>query len=709
MSFIIMKRWIVILFLFFFLPSLNFPAIGVSAGDKKPVKIVVVEQPPVGNNKEGRPYDDVDKNGVTTMDATAKNYTDKQNALGIQPVIRASSVKDMVKKILESLKEDECISSLTICGHGSPGDISMGDGLNSETGNHINDNMEEWEEELGKLKDKFCPGASVTLKGCNVGACDKGAEKLQEIADTLGVPVEAPTGTAHSDCTYENGSEMQRAEPSPPDSFEHNDPPKCKQSPADKAKAESNATYNGPAPFNQNQVIGIEVLPPGLPVLPPDPTGDASFDAKPGDVPFDLFMHGINYGNSLTIEKRLLANHNAMIAIHFEDGTVQHGMFQTDFDHFIFPFPKIDKEGSGITKTYATLSIDLELWMEEVCKKKLDAAKANDSLTLTVTAKCGYMELRWNVIPNALTYYIYRGPGEGKEYPMPLTDFPIKETSYQDTKGLVLNQKYCYFVQAVNKEDQEFKKSNEACAVYICQEEVPPIGEQDCKLLLRYQVDNMFYWKNGIQRGPMDATPVIRENRVNLMARYVAEETGATVGWNQTTKTVLITRADGKVISMQIGNPIAIVDGTPYPIDPNNPLVAPFILNNRTYTGLRFIAYNLGATGPNEIVWKAETRIVELIFKDPNCRWLCGCIRNKIHTPAGDLIDYKFFENCNKVDPYSINLPMSLKDQLHHLAFQEYTKEYPNQEYWCAEIRIDEHGFIIAWRARPDLYPHCCK
>ncbi len=155
------------------------------------------------------------------------------------------------------------------------------------------------------------------------------------------------------------------------------------------------------------------------------------------------------------------------------------------------------------------------------------------TFSLSVKAECGYIMLQWDKVPGALRYYIYRGPAPGKEYSMPLTDFAITDNFYKDQSGLKINQKYYYLVKAVDINNQEFRTSNEAGDVYSCNTAIPTppeIGTSDCRMVLKYQVDNRYYWKNDIRKGPMDASPELRYSRVNLMARYLAEEIGATVG-----------------------------------------------------------------------------------------------------------------------------------------------------------------------------------
>ncbi len=155
---------------------------------------------------------------------------------------------------------------------------------------------------------------------------------------------------------------------------------------------------------------------------------------------------------------------------------------------------------------------------------------------------------------------------------------------------------------------------------------------------------------------------------------------------------------------MIIGQSIARINGVPTPLDPNNPLVVPYISNSRTYTPLRFISYHLGARDSDDIVWRGDVNTAELTFNDPNCKWVNGTIR----LLTSSYYQYGFYENCTTSNP--MNIPnMNLKDSVLSLTFSEYIKEYSNQNYWCAQIRLDEANNIVSWRARPDLFPNCCE
>lgn len=129
--------------------------------------------------------------------------------------LRVTSVKDLVDKVISSLKPNEKIQKLTIYGHGAPGVIGCGDGMGYQTGKHIN-NDTAWQNELKRLKGRFTEDGEIFLGGCNTGANEEGSAKLKEVADVTGVTVKAPTGKVFGDCTEEAGSVHQKGYPGSP-------------------------------------------------------------------------------------------------------------------------------------------------------------------------------------------------------------------------------------------------------------------------------------------------------------------------------------------------------------------------------------------------------------------------------------------------------------------------------------------------------------
>lgn len=103
-----------------------------------------------------------------------------------------------------------------------------------------------------------------------------------------------------------------------------------------------------------------------------------------------------------------------------------------------------------------------------------------------------------------------------------------------------------------------------------------------------------------------DVAPKIVNDRTMLPARFVAESLGATVIWTETEPNkVLITKDDVEII-IYIGSDIAYVNGEEVSLD--SPA---FIENDRTYTPIRFISEELGAT----VEWLDETQQVVITKK----------------------------------------------------------------------------------------------
>ena len=91
-----------------------------------------------------------------------------------------------------------------------------------------------------------------------------------------------------------------------------------------------------------------------------------------------------------------------------------------------------------------------------------------------------------------------------------------------------------------------------------------------------------------------DVSPVIRNGRTMLPARFVAENLGATVSWNEEKQLVSINgkneNDENVLILITIGAEYAEVNGENIKLD------APaFIENDRTYTPIRFVSERLGA------------------------------------------------------------------------------------------------------------------
>jgi|GEM_PF-3421027 len=155
---------------------------------------------------------------LTVIDASTNDNSFLGDARRNNPgAIDITSLTDMVDKLIAAATNGNCcIKHLKIIGHGWAGGIVVGNGQDSnDPAKRIDLSKSEWEAELTRLKAKLCPGATIELYGCHVGADAAGAKKLQEIADVTGATVTAPTGKVYGDGTKENSPD-QTARPGQP-------------------------------------------------------------------------------------------------------------------------------------------------------------------------------------------------------------------------------------------------------------------------------------------------------------------------------------------------------------------------------------------------------------------------------------------------------------------------------------------------------------
>jgi hypothetical protein len=112
------------------------------------------------------------------------------------------------------------------------------------------------------------------------------------------------------------------------------------------------------------------------------------------------------------------------------------------------------------------------------------------------------------------------------------------------------------------------------------------------------------------QTSTMDASPLIKDNRVLLPVRYVAQPLGADTQWNQAEQKVTIIN-DKVVLELWIGKNTAVVNGVSKMIDENNPEVQPIVVPpGRTLLPLRFISEQLGCG----VKWIPELNQVKINY-----------------------------------------------------------------------------------------------
>ncbi len=130
---------------------------------------------------------------------------------------------------------------------------------------------------------------------------------------------------------------------------------------------------------------------------------------------------------------------------------------------------------------------------------------------------------------------------------------------------------------------------------------ISTFGEAKEKTEVKLTIGKMEGYVNGVAKA-LDAAPVIRNSRTMLPVRFVAENLGATVGWDGATSTVTVTTATTK-LEIKIGATTAKINGAEVTLD--SPA---FIENSRTYLPVRFVAENLGAA----VEWDGTTSTATL-------------------------------------------------------------------------------------------------
>ena len=139
-------------------------------------------------------------------------------------------------------------------------------------------------------------------------------------------------------------------------------------------------------------------------------------------------------------------------------------------------------------------------------------------------------------------------------------------------------------------------------------EEKPAIKmEMDWKLELIVGVSTINREINGVDsKIKMDVAPYIRDGRIMLPIRYVAEALGFDVEWNRSTRTVVLRNSSTRV-EIPVDTNKIIVNGNVYTSD-----VKPEIKNNRTMLPIANIARALGLKDGKDIIWNSKSKMVTI-------------------------------------------------------------------------------------------------
>ncbi|QRN84802.1 hypothetical protein JR334_07355 [Clostridia bacterium] len=112
---------------------------------------------------------------------------------------------------------------------------------------------------------------------------------------------------------------------------------------------------------------------------------------------------------------------------------------------------------------------------------------------------------------------------------------------------------------------------------------------------IKLSIDKQEITVNG-QIKRVDTPPVLIDSRTMVPLRFIGENLGAEIAWQEETKTVVI-QQDGKVIELVIGQTGTEID------------VPATIINDRTMVPIRYVSENLGA----DVTWFPSTKSVEIV------------------------------------------------------------------------------------------------
>ena len=192
--------------------------------------------------------------------------------------IDVKSVEELVDEVLARLGEDDCISDITIIGHGSPGNISVGDGQGHDDQKRIGlGNEAVWGPQLDRIACRFCENGTVYLRGCNTGANGAGARLLHRVKKRLiCATVSAPTGVCSPLHTTGEDQVSRPGEKKPPKAIPNPDKGKKKKGKAKGAEVAlvGGTSYRDTVAFEPRQVNAARLVAamPGYSGLePPDP------------------------------------------------------------------------------------------------------------------------------------------------------------------------------------------------------------------------------------------------------------------------------------------------------------------------------------------------------------------------------------------------------------------------------------------------------
>ncbi len=261
----------------------------------------------------------------------------------------------------------------------------------------------------------------------------------------------------------------------------------------------------------------------------------------------------------------------------------------------------------NILKTFALVFLFVGMMSTMLCPHSFVRAEKKP-YTLSTSLGFGGILLQWDEMEEAKHgYCIYKMDFQkGKYQPFPLTDFPILQTHHVTTKELEKGSLYCFKVYPVGADYKQIDdiRTSESCIEYT-----------SCFHTLILQIGST---KAAIDFDEflLDVAPCIMHDRTFVPFRAILETIRADIEWIAADKRIHIVYAPKDESSidleLQIGNPIAVLNGKSVAIDSNDPNVVPCVQNGRTLIPLRFVGESLQLP----IQWLPDTKEIWLCYEE---------------------------------------------------------------------------------------------
>jgi len=243
-------------------------------------------------------------------------------------------------------------------------------------------------------------------------------------------------------------------------------------------------------------------------------------------------------------------------------------------------------------------------------KEEPEPEKPTETFQLNATCQKTGIVLSWEKVNQASNgYHIYKKDAAASAYPvMPLTDFPVKGTTFEVTRGLKLGESYCFIVKPVGYGLKEISHivSTEICVLF-------QVEEDTFSVVL--QIGSNTGWLND-EPFSLDISPEITKERMFVPIRILSEVLGAVVEFDANSKRIKIDYTiqslnQVQTIEIFVDQPSGKVNGKETTIDPNDHSVTPYINNGRTMVPMRFIGEAFLA---KDILWDPLNQKVKFVF-----------------------------------------------------------------------------------------------